>query len=171
MRGRHHLFRAPTPPPTAPPPAPTPANPAPKSVAGDYFGQPQPGVVPFLAIGAWKPTTTTWPPRARRAGAVTINDRWRFILHTQLATHAHALAREARAKVAGPGCESSASPGTPPSASLRSTTSPAFWSCTICFPAAPPWIPNRAHAPAFRVAAPDPPPRRWHYQAPGVVVR
>ena len=44
-----------------------------EAVAGDYYGQPQPGVVepgaPFLATGAWNPTAATWLPRARRAGA------------------------------------------------------------------------------------------------------
>ena len=71
-------------------------------MAGDYFGQPQPGVVPFLAIGAWKHITTTWPPRARRAGALTINDRWRYI-------YAHA-ARNTRPRASlgskGEGCGS-----------------------------------------------------------------
>jgi hypothetical protein len=48
-------------------------------------------------------------------------------------THAHALAREAM--LAGPGCGTSASPRTPPSACLRSTSSSMFLSCTIRFPA------------------------------------
>ena len=52
--------------------------------------------------------------------------------------HAHHLATATHAQEAmpvGPGCGTSASPGTHPSACLRSTSSPVFLSCTIRFPA------------------------------------
>jgi hypothetical protein len=51
-----------------------------EAVAGDYSGQPQPGVVepgaPFLAAGAWKPTATTWLSRVHRVGAAAIKDMY-----------------------------------------------------------------------------------------------